>query len=241
MKIASIIEPKINRLPKGHVFTQRDFIEDVQRPEGLIKALNRMAETGKITKLSKGKYYKPEDTPFGSLKPSRIQLVKDLLERGDTITGYLTGLSVFNELGLTTQVSNLIQIGKKTARPRLRRAQYVISFVQQKNAITKENIPLLQLLDAIRFIKNIPDTTVAASSKRLLFIIKGLSEQDKSVMARLALKYPANTRAILGAMFEMQQNNLLAENLRKTLNPITTYKLKGIGEVLTNAKNWNIQ
>lgn len=111
----------------------------------------------------------------------------------------------------------------------------------KKNTINKETIPLLQLLDAIRFIKKIPDTTIVASCRRLLIIIKNLAKSDKETMARLANTYPPVTRAILGAMFEISGEKSLAENLRQTLNPITTYKVKGMGEVLTNAANWNIQ
>ena len=37
-----------------------DIMDNVTNKEAVIKALNRMAASGKIDKLSKGKYYKPE-------------------------------------------------------------------------------------------------------------------------------------------------------------------------------------
>jgi len=74
---------------------------------------------------------------------------------GGKITGYITGYSIYNQLGLTTQVGNTIQIGKNQVRPGFKRGRYTISFIRQKNTITKANIPLLQLLDAIRYIKKI--------------------------------------------------------------------------------------
>jgi len=39
--------------------------------------------------------------------------VKDLLEDDGKLVGYLTGYSVYNQLGLSTQVNNTMQIGKK--------------------------------------------------------------------------------------------------------------------------------
>ena len=39
-----------------------------------------MVEAGKISKLSKEKYYKPEKTPFGLIQPDQEQVGKDLLE-----------------------------------------------------------------------------------------------------------------------------------------------------------------
>ena len=105
----------------------------VESKEGLIKALNRLAASGEIAKLAKGKYYKPEQSPFGELPPNQYQVVKDLLERDGRIEGYITGLSIYNTLGLTTQVSNTIQIGKNEVRSSMKRGKYSISFVKQKN------------------------------------------------------------------------------------------------------------
>ena len=80
MKITDYIAYTIDRLPKGYVFTYDDFMGEVNQKEAVIKALNRMAASGKISKLSKGKYYKPEKTTFGELAPPQYQVVKDLLE-----------------------------------------------------------------------------------------------------------------------------------------------------------------
>jgi len=240
MKTSDYLTVKIDRLPKGYVFTYEDFIDEVNRKEAVIKALNRMATSGKIAKLSKGKYYKPESTIFGNLLPNQTQVVKDLLEDDGKITGYLTGYSIYNQLGLSTQVSNTIEIGKKEVRPAFKRERYTISFIKQKNTITRENIPLLQILDAIRNIKKIPDTTLESSSKRLLSIIKDLAEGDQKTLVRLALKYPPATRALLGALLDELQKASLSKSLYKTLNPITRYKMQGLNKVISTAEKWNI-
>lgn len=240
MKTTDYISNTIDRLPKGYVFTYEDFIDAVNKKEAVIKALNRMAVSGKIAKLSKGKYYKPEQTVFGELQPNQYQIVKDLLENDGKTIGYLTGYSIYNQLGLTTQVSNTIQIGKNEIRPAVKRAQYKIKFVKQKNTITKDNIPFLQLLDAMRYIKNIPDASVASAAKRLLAILKNLTEKDKTTMVRLAMKYPPATRALLGALLDELKNESLTQPLFKSLNPITTYKLGGIDKLLSTTTKWNI-
>lgn len=241
MKVTDYIVDTINRLPKGYVFTYEDFITEVNKKEAIIKALNRMAASGRIAKLSKGKYYKPEKTVFGVLEPDRYQVVKDILEDDSKVVGYLTGLSMYNSLGLTTQVSNTIQIGKNEIRPTFTRGRYTISFVKQKNTITKENIPILQLLDAFRYIKKIPDTTITSACKRLFEIVKGLPKNDINTMVRLAKKYPPSTRALLGAMIDELEEVEIAEILQKTLNPITSYNLPGVDTVLSTTENWNIK
>lgn len=239
MKITDYISLTIDRLPKGYVFTYADFPAEVNQKEAVIKALNRMVAAGKIAKLSKGKYYKPETTPFGYLQPDQSQVVKDLLEENGRTVGYLTGYSIYNSLGLTTQLSNTIQIGKNLVRPAFQRGQYTISFIKQNNIITKENIPLLQILDAIRYIKKIPDTTINESGKRLSVILKNLSDTEKSTLVRLTLKYPPAARALLGTLLDSIQADAVALPLYNSLNPITKYRLPGLKKVFPEAAKWN--
>jgi len=170
-------------------------------------------------------------------------VVKDLLEAYGKITGYLTGYSIYNQLGLTSQVSNTIQIGKNEIRPAFKRGRYTISFINQKNNINKENIPLLQILDAIRYIKKIPDTSIEAACKRFIAILQDLPEKVKNTLVRLAIKYPPSTRALLGLMLEESGNGSFSEPIRNTLNPITVYKIPGVNQVFatTSLVNWNIR
>lgn len=230
----------INKYQNGYVFTYSDIIKDVKNKDAVIKALNRMVKSNKIAKLSKGKYYKPETTPFGVLQPNPSQVVKDLLYDGSKIIGYLTGYSVYNKLSLTTQVSNTIQIGRNEIRPGFKRDRYTITFVKQKNIITKENIPLLQILDAIRYIKKIPDTSIETSCKRLLVILENLPEKKKENIVRLALKYPPATKALLGALLDELKASSITERLYKSLNPISKYKISDVNKVISTTDKWNI-
>lgn len=243
MKISDNVKCKINKLPRGYVFTYRNFVSEVNVGEAVVKYLNRMAASGKINKLSKGKYYKPKKTVFGTLLPNQYQIVKDLLEKNGKQVGYITGYSMYNALGLTTQVSNTIQIGKREIRPAFTRGRFKIAFIKQKNIITKNNIALLQLLDAIRYVKKIPDTTLDASCVRFMALLRKLSPSEQIKCIKLALNYSPATRALLGAL--LQEIGCKAKNelqkLRNTLNPITIYKLTISDTVLPNAKSWNIR
>ncbi|HQW95609.1 MAG TPA: DUF6088 family protein [Saprospiraceae bacterium] len=241
MNTTQLITRRIEKLPTGQIFSYTDFLKEPRQREAVIKALNRMVEAGKLAKLSKGKYYKAEQTVFGTLEPDQYQVVKDLLEDNGKVTGYLTGYSVYNKLGLTTQISNIIQIGKSDVRPQFMRGRYTIMFVRQKNVITKDNITLLQILDAIRYIKKIPDATLFSSTERLLAIVKDLTLTDKKKMVGLSIKYPASTRALLGAILDELVSTDLTMKLRDTLNPVTVYKMPGIFTILPKAINWNIK
>jgi len=207
----------------------------------LAKALNRLATSGAIVKLAKGKFYKPEQSPFGELPPEQYQVVKDLLYRGGKVEGYLTGISVYNSLGLTTQVGSSIQIGKNEVRPAFKRGKYTISFVKQKNSISAENIPLLQILDALRFIKKIPDSSISNSCQTLRALVSNLVKKEQEATIRLAMKYQPATRALLGAILDDCGCGDRVEKLKKSLNPLTTYTIPGAADVLAPASRWNIK
>jgi hypothetical protein len=240
MKTIQTIASAIEQIPAGRVFTYIDFVGNPRQKEAVIKALNRMVAAGKLAKLSKGRYYKPEDSAFGKLQPNQSEIVKDLLEKDGQVIGYLTGYSIYNQLGLTTQVGNIIQIGRNDVRPAFKRGRYAISFVKQKNVITKENIPLLQILDVIRSLKRIPDANSALAYKRLLTIIQDLSRKEKKSLVELALKYPPSTRAFLGAALNELGDKSLTKPLRESLNPISAYKLPA-ASALKYSGEWNIK
>ena len=233
------IEQTVNAFRSDYVFTYRDLGLPPEFSANVIRKLNRMADSGVIQRLSKGRFYKPKQTMFGSLKPSQQEVVKDLLEKNGKIIGYLTGVSIFGQLGLTTQISNIIEIGVKGKKNNTRRGMYSIRFVQQANIITKSNIPLLQLLDSIKSIKQIPDSTPDSSYNRIREIIKFLDEKSLDLMIKLAMKYNPMTRAIVGAIIEELYGEERARILRDTLNPITVYKV-GLTKKVLSTNNFRI-
>lgn len=121
------------------------------------------------------------------------------------------------------------------------RGIYRISFIRQENTITKENIPLLRLLDCLRFFKNIPDITPDKTCQRLLYLLKELDEQQIIKIKKLALKYTPQTIALLGAMLETINSQENTESLFKKLNPMTSYKLSISQNSLPTQKRWNMK
>ncbi|MDR1678640.1 MAG: DUF6088 family protein [Prevotellaceae bacterium] len=234
------IKNTISKFPPNEVFTVSDFPETAKNPKGVSKILNDLVAEGILRKLSKGRFYKPETGKFGELPPDTYQTVKDLLAQDGKLIGYITGYSVFNDLELTTQVPAILQIGMRREKKALVRGIYRISFIRQENAITKENIPLLRLLDCLRFFKNIPDTTPDKVCQRLLHLLSEFDEQQINKIKKLALKYTPQTIALLGAMLETINPQEDTESLFKTLNPITIYKLSISPNILPTQKKWKI-
>lgn len=239
MIIAGKIKQRIDTFPLGKVFTIADF--DVERNYcgALVKSLNRMANQGLLLRLSKGKYYKPQQSVFGTLPPSETEVVKDFLERDGKTIGYITGTVAFASMGLTTQISSNIVIGTNKYRRPLARGQYQISFLLQPNPINKKDIELYRLLDALKLIRQIPasapDAIVQLIGKRIAFLDTALQKR----LLKLVEKYAPFVRALLGAI--MEQVDIEADSLKSSLNGVTTYNIGISPKALPTITNWNIR
>jgi hypothetical protein len=235
------IRNTISNFPIGLVFTPRDFPIDASKQATVNRILNNMVAAGQIRRAFKGCFYKPQMTEFGELPLDTYQIVKDLLEKNGKVIGYLTGYTAFNDLGLTTQVPFALQIGITNEKKAIKRSYYRISFIKQQNRITKENIPLLRLLDCLRFFKNIPDSMPDETCRRLLLLLKELDKKQREEIKELSLKYTPQATALLGAMLETLNPKEDTSAIFNLLNPQTFYKLSISDKILFNQKKWNIK
>lgn len=238
MLIAEQIKEKLNSIPDGIVLTLKDFKVEPQHEGALVKFLSRFVAKGELEKLSKGRYYKPRKTIFGTLKPASSEIAKDFLEKDGKMIGYITGTAAFATMGLTTQITSSIMIGSNKYRRPLKRGEYTISFLLQPNEINEQTIHLLRILDAIRLIREIPAVTPNECTIRIGQLIKNLPKLEQQELCELAISYTPYVRALLGAIMEM--NDINTYNLKASLSGVTTYKLPISDDTLSTKQNWNI-
>jgi hypothetical protein len=238
--IADIVKSRINTFNEGYVFSYMDIEGASKNSEAIIKALNRLTEKGILQKLVKGKFYKPFLTDNGKHGLQLNEIVKDLLENKGEQIGYLTGHSIRNKLGITTTKNNTIQIGRNTFKPPIKRSIYTIKFVLQRNIITKDNIEMLQVLDCLKMLKGIPDTSRDNSLHVLGKIIRKYKKPQRDILIQLSMKYPSSTRALLGVIFESEKILGPLDKIRETLNPISKFNmvLRDYDKLVKD--NWNI-
>ena len=120
----------------------------------------------------------------------------------------------------------------------MKRREYSVSFLVQPNAITRENIPLLLILDALKLLREIPATSPDDCVRGVARLIAALSEGDLEKLADLAENYQPYVRALLGAILDSLGAD--TRQLRATLNGVTTYKLPVTAQALPTKLKWNI-
>lgn len=241
MKISDIVENTIGRFAYGYVFTCNDFDVEVKYRAAVSKHLNRMVASDAIARLSKGKFYKVERSRFGDVPPDEYQVVKDFLDSDGKTIGYITGYRAFNEMKLTTQISSIIHIGSNQRHEAQKRGTFRLKFIMQKNIITKDNIPYLRILDAIKSIRTIPAITTDEAVTMLCRILSECSTSGIKTIIRLSMKYPPSTRALLGAMLDNILIDVDTSEIMNTLSGVSVYNIGVSEKVLPNIKNWNIK
>lgn len=174
------------------------------------------------------------------MRPSEREIIKSLSTSKGEVKGYESGLGLYNQLGLTTQVPQEVTLMTRKQRRVANVGKTKVRYVQSPTNFKESDIDKLQVLDALRGYKKIPDRNSEKTILILLKYIKELAERDMDRLIELALDYNPATRALLGALLERLGFTEEADRLRQSLNPLTKYKL-GISEsILHNRKDWNI-
>ncbi len=241
MNITQKIENQINKFPLGTVFKYAQLNIDAKEYTTTAKVLERLRKKGVIKKVSKGTFYKPEQSIFGELLPDNQEILKPYLFKNGKRIAYITGMSLYNYMNLTTQVPRIIQIASFNKRIYVSNGAVKAKPVKSYVGISDKNYMLLQLLDALKDFKSILDIDKQSAINILISKVKNLKPNEIKNIIEYALKYPPRVRAFLGAILEQIKIFKSIEILKQSLNPLTSYSYNISNKELPTAKNWNIK
>ena len=237
MSVAKVTRNFVDSIDEAKLFTYDDVPSDNKSTVAI--ELSRLYKKGVIKKVSKGKFYKPKKRAFGEIEPSSNEKIQSYVNSQDDVV-YETGLNSFRQLGLTTQVAKTTTVATNRPYKKVDIDNIQIKFVPKRVDISKEDIPLVQILDALKDITKIPATTPEQAFVYLKDIIAKLSKDEQIKLSDFGKKYTPRTRALLGAILKeigLWEN---AYELKQTLNPLTKYKIGISKEVLPTKSYWNI-
>jgi hypothetical protein len=241
MTLAAQIQARIKKLPTGKSFGYKDLDIAKENYQTAAKAIERLQAKGVIKKISKGVFYKPEQTIFGELKPDYSERLRPYLFENGKRIAYETGVSLFNRMGLTTQMAFRIKIASRSKRISINRGPLKADAVKSYTEVTEANYELLGFLDAIKDIKRIPDCSVKQAIIILGSKISELNDKQINDLIKYAIFYPPRVRALVGAMLENLKIEADTLKLRESINPLTSIKIGLKEKDLETGKNWNIE
>jgi hypothetical protein len=241
MKIAQKIENQIKNIPEGLTFGYQNLAIEKNEYKAAYKTIERFVTSGTLGKTQKGVFYKPKQTIFGALKPSDNELLKQYLFKDGQRIAYITGASLYNQMGLTTQVPFILTIASKTRRNVVTIGKMTIKPAKSYVDVTDDNYYLLGILDAIKDFNRISDRDSQSVIAILTNKIRALSAEKTTELIEYALKYPPRVRALLGAIVENTGKVVELDPIKKSLNPLSTYKYGIENGVLTNLSKWYLK
>ncbi len=241
MSVAQTIQNSVEAMPMGKIFGYQELPGYAKSPSAVIKAIGRMVSDKRLERFSKGKFYVPKKGLFGLRKPSDSELIRSMLYKNGRLRGYITGLSLYNKLGLTTQVPRTITIACNGGRQEKEFGTIRIKTVVTRIPIEEKDVKLLQYLDVLKDIKKISDSDVNLLLKIMSGYMSKLSAREQKRLLKLAMSYYSpQVKALVGLLFSSLKLSL-PDSLALSLNPTTIYKLKLDESNWPMAKEWNIQ
>jgi len=239
VSIMQRVKAQLDQLPPGALVGYADFVQEPTQFAAVAAALSRLSKTGEITRFAKGQYYRPQVSRFGTVPPSDQAVLAAVGATTGQLMPYATGVSIYNRLGLTTQVPAVVTLASTRRRRNLpRRLRTVVRPALEQVS----DVPLLQWLEVLRDIRRIPDTSPDRVVTRVAKELRQLAPPVRRRLIELACQQaPPRARALLGALLENLPNKKEAVALRQTLNPLTTYRLGISAKVLPNRAAWHIQ
>lgn len=137
------------------IFTKELFYEGYS-VQWIYKELNKLCKSGDIEWFDRGVCYIPEKTALGStlLNPRKV-IYKKYLYSEDEVIGYYSGNTLLNNMDLSTQMPNSIELCTNAEKSKLREVKVGNQSVllrRSRTQITKDNVKVLQLLEVMNFV-----------------------------------------------------------------------------------------
>ena len=144
----TLYEMLLNEYGYGNPFSFEEIRFNNYSSSWIKKELNKLVSGNRIVRYERGIYYIPEKTIFGnsSLNPQKI-IEKKYLSNN---SGYYSGLSFANKIGVSTQMPNVIEIYTNNEKSRVREIKVNnLKVILRKSRvdITNENIYVLSFLE----------------------------------------------------------------------------------------------
>lgn len=210
----------VNSKRVGIPFGIEQLYQNASEGNNVSVTLNSLQKDGKVIKLGRGVYYKPEMSKYG-LGPLPVQEKDIIAFVSKKYNGYMSGAYAFNLFGFTTQTATTICIATPTPQRPIKLGNY--DFIFRKSyfgyEVGKESLKMLVFLDALTDSDRIPGIQSKDTLRTARIKLSSMIEEEIDEMIELSRYYPRRTRVRLYNILP-DDNNRKTE-LKKTLSKYT--------------------
>ena len=222
---ATIEQEPENQLLEASALYQKSF---GSVPEmSYYKTLERMSKQGKLVHLTKGLYYRPKKSRFGLIPISENEIVSHYTKNGK---GIVIGYRLYNQKGLTTQISKRIEVLSSALSEQKKNINNVC--VMNSNiALTQETIPVIETMEILQNYKSIEDVSKSALAAYMKTFISGYSDAT-AIFVLKNRKYKKSTIAFLESFLRFFG---VENTLNQFLSALSTYGIPRMEEFYESA------
>ncbi len=192
------------------IFTSDINIEGMTR-ENFCQQLKTLTDNGKLVRYEKGIYYLPRESRFHSvIGPTPETIVKyKYISRRNNISGFYSGSSFANALGISLQVPMKKEIVSNNTAAIVKEVTLgKQNFIIRKSTIpvTENNVRTLQLLELLKNFDRYSDLDYQEANKIIRNYINA-NDITKSGIDKYIREYPDST---FRNYYELKLDNVLA-------------------------------
>lgn len=173
--------------------------------------LKKLCEEGKINKYENGVYYLPKRSKLNNhvgISADTVARYK-YISKGNHIDGYYSGNTFANQLGLSTQVPNKIEIVSNNMSAKVREINIGkrIFIVRKPTVkINEDNVYVLQLLDLLKNLDIYLDEDYTVARKKVVQFIK-VNNIKKDDIDKYIREFPIS---VFKYYYELRLENVFA-------------------------------
>ena len=201
-------------LIKSYQSNEPIFLCDIDLPVSngnLRKMMKDLCDVGKIKRFDIGIYYLPKQSRLKGGVPLSVDTVAKYkyVCRNGNIEGYYSGYTFANQLGISKQVPNKIEIVSNESSPIVRDinvGNHVFMIRKSRTQVNENNQKVLQLLELLKDIDLYSDGTIEETRDRIVkYIID--SKITRKDVDQYINEFPLK---IYKSFYEMRLENVFA-------------------------------
>ena len=196
--------------------------------ESYYKTLERMCKSGELVKIAKGTYHLPKKGKYGIVPPSEKEIISAFTENE---TGTVIGYSLYNSLGLTTQIAKTVTVMSNSLESFTKTIRN-ITVHQVDIQYSKEIESIIHCLEVLQNYYTIQDMNYSAFIKYAECFAKTYNEEALKVVLS-NMKYKKSTISFLHEILNYYQVN---NSLDSYLSSLSEYKHPNMGEIYETAR-----
>lgn len=213
--------PENTLIMTGQLYSEK--YANIMSEVAFAQIISRLCRCGEINRVSKGIYCRPKKTRFGMVLPSENEIVDLFTARS---SGVLVGYGLYNELGVTTQISKRQIVYSSIVEEQLKQIGNV-TIHKYELKYTTEVKSIIKLMELLHHYIDIQDINTTA----MTHVLRSLSKQYSNTAFDIVQKtigYPKWTIAFLR---DVLNHYHIQNNIDRYLSKLTNYSFPRIEEL----------